>query len=51
MSGRGEGAASDAELLAAMRADPARALGALYDRYARVVYGLAQTMLANANEA
>jgi RNA polymerase sigma-70 factor (ECF subfamily) len=51
VSGRGEGAASDAELLAAMRADPARALGALYDRYARVVYGLAQTMLANATEA
>ena len=51
MSARGEDAASDAELLVAMRADPARALGALYDRYARVVYGLAQTMLANATEA
>jgi len=51
VSARGEDAASDAELLVAMRADPARALGALYDRYARVVYGLAHTMLANATEA
>ena len=34
-----------------MRADPAGALGALYDRYARVVYGLAHTMLTNAAEA
>jgi RNA polymerase sigma-70 factor (ECF subfamily) len=42
---------SDAELLEAMRADPAAALGALYDRYARVVYGLAHAMLASATEA
>jgi len=51
VSGRPHDVQSDAELLAAMRADPAVALGALYDRYARVVYGLAQTMLASATEA
>ena len=34
-----------------MRADPAIALGALYDRYARVVYGLAHTILGSATEA
>jgi len=42
---------SDAELLAAMRTEPGRALGALYDRYARVVYGLARTMLTSPTEA
>ena len=51
MSGRGHDVRSDAELLAAMRAEPAAALGALYDRYSRVVYGLAQTMLASATDA
>ena len=50
-SGRGHDVRSDAELLAAMRAEPAAALGALYDRYSRVVFGLAQTMLASATEA
>jgi RNA polymerase sigma-70 factor (ECF subfamily) len=42
---------SDAELLAALRVDPAVALGALYDRYARVVFGLAKTMLGSPTEA
>lgn len=51
MSGPPHDARSDAELLQALRAAPGAALGALYDRYARVVYGLAHSMLASATEA
>jgi RNA polymerase sigma-70 factor (ECF subfamily) len=51
VSGRPHDLRSDGELLATMRADPAAALGALYDRYARVVYGLANAMLASPTEA
>jgi len=51
VSGRGHDVRSDAELLATMRAEPAAALGTLYDRYSRVVYGLAQTMLASPTDA
>lgn len=51
MSARGHDPRSDADLLATLRADPAAALGTLYDRYARVVYGLAHSMLASASEA
>ena len=51
MRERGHDPLSDAELLAALEAAPAAALGALYDRYARVVYGLAHAMLTNPSEA
>jgi RNA polymerase sigma-70 factor (ECF subfamily) len=51
VSARSQELRSDAELLATLRVDPAAALGALYDRYARVVYGLAHAMLASATEA
>src|SRR6185295_12616689 len=42
---------TDAELLAALAADQTSALGALYDRYAGLVYGLAMRMLAVPSEA
>ena len=51
MRGRAHDPRTDADLLAALRADPSAALGTLYDRYARVVYGLANAMLASAAEA
>jgi RNA polymerase sigma-70 factor (ECF subfamily) len=43
--------ASDAELLEALAHDRNAALGALYDRHARLVYGLALAMLTNRDEA
>ncbi len=42
---------SDAELLAALAVDQASALGALYDRYAGLVYGLALRVLEAPSEA
>lgn len=42
---------TDAELVAAMEADNIEALGYLYDRYCRLVYGLAFKILANQQEA
>jgi RNA polymerase sigma-70 factor, ECF subfamily len=41
---------SDAELVSRLAADPS-ALGPLYDRYARTVYGLALAILGNVDEA
>src|SRR5262245_51695177 len=41
---------ADAELIARLAEDP-QALGPLYDRYARLVYGLALAILGNADEA
>jgi RNA polymerase sigma-70 factor, ECF subfamily len=41
---------SDEELIARLAEDP-QALGPLYDRYARLVYGLALAILGNADEA
>jgi len=42
---------TDAELLAALAVDPPRALGALYDRYSGLVYGLAMRILGTPSEA
>jgi RNA polymerase sigma-70 factor (ECF subfamily) len=42
---------SDAELLALLAVDQSAALGALYDRYARLVYGLALSVVGSAAEA
>jgi RNA polymerase sigma-70 factor (ECF subfamily) len=42
---------SDAELLAAFAVDRSSALGALYDRYAGLVYGLAMKILGAPSEA
>lgn len=42
---------SDLELIQALRAGQIDALGTLYDRYARLVYGLALKILANTEEA
>ncbi len=42
---------TDAELLRALETDPVAALGALYDRYARLVYGLALAVLSSPPEA
>ena len=42
---------SDAELLALLAVDQSAALGALYDRYARLVYGLALSVVGSATEA
>lgn len=42
---------TDAELLAALRADDPTALGALYDRHARLVYGVALAVLQATEEA
>jgi RNA polymerase sigma-70 factor (ECF subfamily) len=44
-------AKTDAELLAALAVDQASALGALYDRYAGLVYGLAMKILGAPSEA
>ncbi len=44
-------AASDAELVATLPTDPTRALAALYDRHAGLVYGLALKILASPAEA
>jgi len=44
-------AKTDAELLAALAVDQASALGALYDRYAGLVYGLAMKILRAPSEA
>src|SRR6185369_7457997 len=44
-------AKTDAELLARLAVDPSSALGALYDRYAGLVYGLALRVLATPSEA
>ncbi len=46
-----DAAASDAELVAALAHDRNVALGALYDRHARLVYGLALAMLTSRDEA
>jgi len=43
--------ASDAELVEALAHDRSAALGALYDRHARLVYGLARAMLMSRDEA
>jgi RNA polymerase sigma-70 factor (ECF subfamily) len=43
--------ASDAELVAALAHDRNAALGAVYDRYAGLVYGLALAMLTSRDEA
>lgn len=42
---------TDAELFAAIKRDDTEALGYIYDRYCRLVYGLAFKMLANQQEA
>src|SRR5882672_1880084 len=42
---------TDAELLAALAVDQSSALGALYDRYAGLVYGLAMRVLGAPSEA
>lgn len=42
---------TDAELLAALAVDPSGALGALYDRYGGLVYGLAMKILGAPSEA
>lgn len=42
---------ADAELLAALAVDREKALGALYDRYAGLVYGLAMKVLGAPSEA
>ncbi|MGI0489947.1 sigma-70 family RNA polymerase sigma factor [Pantanalinema rosaneae CENA516] len=42
---------TDAELILALRNGQTTALGVLYDRHARLVYGLALTTLGNAQEA
>jgi len=42
---------TDAELLAALAVDPSGALGALYDRYGGLVYGLAMKILGAPAEA
>jgi RNA polymerase sigma-70 factor (ECF subfamily) len=42
---------TDAELLAALKAGQVSALGTVYDRYARLVYGLSLRILANPEEA
>jgi RNA polymerase sigma-70 factor (ECF subfamily) len=44
-------ASTDAELLAALAVDQSSALGALYDRYAGLVYGLAMKVLRAPSEA
>jgi RNA polymerase sigma-70 factor (ECF subfamily) len=44
-------APSDDELLGALATDPQWALGGLYDRYARLVYGLARAVLSSTEEA
>ncbi len=44
-------AQTDAELLAALAVDPSGALGALYDRHAGLVYGLALRVLGVPSEA
>jgi len=44
-------AKTDAELLAALAVDQSNALGALYDRYSRLVYGLAMKVLGAPSEA
>jgi RNA polymerase sigma-70 factor (ECF subfamily) len=44
-------AESEDDLLQALAEDPAAALGAVYDRYARLVYGLARSILGSAPEA
>lgn len=43
--------ATDAELLAELAVDRSNAMGALYDRYAGLVYGLALRVLATPSEA
>ncbi|HJQ83158.1 MAG TPA: sigma-70 family RNA polymerase sigma factor [Candidatus Binatia bacterium] len=48
---RAADARSDAELLDALRADDPTAIAALYDRHARLVYGLAVAILKSAEEA
>ncbi|MCU0566519.1 MAG: sigma-70 family RNA polymerase sigma factor [Oculatellaceae cyanobacterium Prado106] len=42
---------SDAELIAALKSGQVNALGTLYDRYSRLVYGLAYRILGNSEEA
>jgi RNA polymerase sigma-70 factor, ECF subfamily len=42
---------TDADLLHALKAGEVTALGTLYDRYAKLVYGLALKILANPEEA
>ncbi len=42
---------SDSELMEALKAGQAAALGVLYDRYAGLVYGIALKILANTTEA
>ena len=42
---------TDGELLALLAVDQSTALGALYDRYSRLVYGLALSVLGSAAEA
>jgi RNA polymerase sigma-70 factor (ECF subfamily) len=42
---------SDVDLLLALRGGQVSALGSLYDRYSRLVYGLAYKILGNAEEA
>ena len=42
---------TDGELLRAVKAGQVEGLGVLYDRYARLVYGIAFKILANAEEA
>lgn len=44
-------AESDEELLRGLAEDPTRALGELYDRHARLVYGIARAILASTAEA
>lgn len=44
-------AAPDEELLCALEADRSSALGALYDRYGRLVFGLARAVLGSAVDA
>jgi RNA polymerase sigma-70 factor, ECF subfamily len=42
---------SEDDLVRALLSDPAAALGAVYDRHARLVYGLARSILASQHEA
>jgi RNA polymerase sigma-70 factor, ECF subfamily len=44
-------APTDDELLGALATDPQWAIGGLYDRYARLVYGLARAVLSSTQEA